>query len=198
MSREASTHHADGSSEGTALPPGAERVEQATGLEWSAIAAAFDEAGGESAGHTELARAIEPLLTGRVDNPGWWAQGATVAYEKSIGRRVAGQSSAGDFQVAASRTLAGERGELRSRTAAEVVAAGQIAGLSVGQDSRESDTLKRLYWRTGLGEGAKLEVAIEAKKDGKCLVTLTATRLVDDAQREAVRADLKVVLAALG
>lgn len=129
MSREASTHHADGSSESTALPPGAERVEQATGLEWSAITA--------------------------------------------------------------SRTLAGERGELRSRTAAEVVAAGQVAGLSVGQDGRESNTPERLYWRTRLGEGVKLEVAIEAKKDGKCLVTLTAERLVDDAQREAVRADLR-------
>lgn len=194
---EASTDGTAASPESSALPPGADRIEQATGLEWSAITDAFRAAGGESASHTDLARAIEPLLTGHVDNPGWWAQGATVAYEKSIGRRVAGQSSAGDFQVAASRTLAGEPGELRSRTAAEVVAAGRVAGLPVGPGSRESDTPKRLYWRTGLGEAAKLEVAIEAKKDGKCLVTVTATGLVDEAQREAVRADLKAVLAAL-
>lgn len=193
---EASTHRT-AEPETSPLPPEAERIEKATGLEWSTIAAAFDEAGGESAGHADLAGAIEPLLSGRVDNPAWWAQGATVAYEKTIGRRVAGQSSAGDFQVAASRTLAGEPGELRSRTAAEVVAAGQIAGLPVEQGSRESDTPKRLYWRTGLDGGAKLEVAIEPKKDGKCLVTVTATKLVDATQREAVRADLKAVLAAL-
>lgn len=184
----------------TPLPPGAARVEQATGLEWSTIAAAFDAAGGASASHTELARAIEPLLTGHVENPRWWAQGATVAYEKAIGRRVEGQSSAGDFQVAVSRTLAGEPGELRSRTAAEVVAAEQIAGLSVGPAGRESDTPTRLYWRTGLLKGggpvdATLEVAIEAKTAGRCRVTVTATKLVDDAQREAVRADLKAVLA---
>ena len=87
-------------------------IERATGLSWSTIAAAFDDAGGASLTHAELARSVEPLFAGRVENSGWWAQGATVAYEQSIGRRVAGQSSEGDFQVAASRTLPGAAEEL--------------------------------------------------------------------------------------
>lgn len=172
-------------------------IERATGLSWSTIAAAFDDAGGASLTHAELARSVEPLFAGRVENSGWWAQGATVAYEQSIGRRVAGQSSEGDFQVAASRTLPGAAEELRSRAVAEVVAADRIAGLTVDSSGRKSDTAKRLYWRTGLGAGAKLAVSVEPKAIDRCLVTLTATKLASQDQREAARADLKAVVAAL-
>lgn len=182
----------------TASPDGAAPIERATGLGWPTIAAAFDDAGGASLTHAELARSIEPLFTDRVENAGWWAQGATVVYEQSIGRRVAGQSSAGDFQVAASRTLSGAAGELRSRAVAEALAADRLAGLLVDPEGRESDTPKRLYWRTGLGEGAKLAVSVEPKADDRCLVTLTATGLETQEQREEVRAALKAVVAALG
>ncbi|MEJ6548495.1 hypothetical protein PQI66_02930 [Corynebacterium sp. USCH3] len=82
------------------------RVVQATGVAWDSMVRAFEAAGGATSSHTDLAAAVHPLMVGSgVDNPGWWGQGATVAYEKQIGRRATGQSSAGDFQVAASRTL---------------------------------------------------------------------------------------------
>ncbi|SMY10555.1 hypothetical protein [Brevibacterium jeotgali] len=181
----------------TDSPAGAAAIERATGLDWAAIAAAFDEAGGTSLSHAQLARAIEPLFTGRVENPGWWAQGATVAYEQAIGRRVSGQSSTGDFQVSASRTLPGAAEDLRTRSAAEVVAAGRIAGLAVEPGGRESDTPKRLYWRTGLEAGAKLEVSVEPKEGDRCLVTLTATKLSSQEQRDAARADLRTAAARL-
>lgn len=183
---------------GAEPPAGAAAIERATGLDWAAIAAAFDEAGGSGLSHAQLASAIQPLLSGRVENPGWWAQGATVAYEQAIGRRVSGQSSAGDFQVAASRTLTGAADELRTRAAAEVVAAGRIAGLAVEPGGRESDTPKRLYWRTELEAGARLEVSVEPKGGDRCLVTLTATKLASQEQREAARADLRAAAARLG
>ncbi|MGO1397719.1 MAG: hypothetical protein ACTHVY_04955 [Brevibacterium yomogidense] len=182
----------------TGSPDGAAPIERATGLDWPTIAAAFNDAGGAALTHAELARTVEPLFTDRVDNAGWWAQGATVVYEQSIGRRVAGQSSAGDFQVAASRTLPGAGGELRARAVAEVLAAEHLAGLSVGSGGRESDTPKRLYWRTGLGGGAKLAVSVEPKADDRCLVTLTATGLDSQEQREEVRTALRAVVGALG
>lgn len=185
-----------------ASPEGAAPIERATGLSWPTIAAAFDDAGGATLTHAELARSVEPLFTDRVENAGWWAQGATVVYEQSIGRRVAGQSSAGDFQVAASRTLPGAAGELRSRAVAEALAADRLAGLLVEPEGRETDTPKRLYWRTGLdggasGVSARLAVSVEPKADDRCLVTLTATGLSSQEQREDVRAALKAVVAAL-
>ena len=183
---------------GVAPPAAVASIERATGLDWRTIAAAFDNAGGASLTHAELARSVEPLLTDRVENAGWWAQSATVVYEQSIGRRLAGQSSAGDFQVAASRTLPGDAGELRSRAVAEVLAADRPAGLPVDPRGRGSDTPKRLYWRTGLGRRAKLAVSVESKVDDRCLVTLTATGLDSQEQREEVRAALKAVVAALG
>lgn len=199
---DAAPHRSAGSTPGrptpyVASPAGAAPIERATGLDWPTIAAAFEDAGGASLTHAELARSVEPLFADRVENSGWWAQGATVAYEQSIGRRVAGQSSAGDFQVAASRTLSGEAGELRSRAVAEALAAYRLAGLPVDPGGRESDTPKRLYWRTGLGGGAKLAVSVESKADDRCLVTLAVTGLNSQEQRDDVRAALKTALAAL-
>jgi hypothetical protein len=165
---------------------GIRRIEEASGLAW-----------------TQLARAIVPVLDGRVDNPGWWAQGATVEYERTIGRRVEGQSSAGDFQVAASRTLTGTAADLRDRAGALLQTAGAVAGIAVGAEPRTSETPKRHYWRSALGEAAKLEAAVEAapqKGDGgetRVRVTLTASGLADQEQRDAARADLRAVLADL-
>lgn len=180
------------------------RIEEASGLAWAELVAVFEGAGGADAGHAELARAIVPLLDGRVDNPGWWGQGATIEYEKAIGRRVEGQSSAGDFQVAASRTLDGTAADVRDRAGSLLQAAGTVAGMAVGAEPRASETPKRHYWRSTLGEGAKLEAAVEAaaQKDGaadtRVRVTLTASGLADQEQRDSARADLKAVLADLG
>lgn len=109
--------------------------------------------------------------------------------------------------VAASRTLVWDAGELRDRAGAALVAAGVVAGMPVGADARTSETPKRHYWRSGLGDAAKLEVAIEAaaarKSTGsgespRARVTLTARGLADQDQRDAARSDLKTVLADLG
>ena len=183
---------------------GIRRIEEASGLAWAEFVAAFQTVGGPEAGHADLARAILPVLDGRVDNPGWWAQGATVEYEKTIGRRVEGQSSAGDFQIAASRTVAGTAANLRDRAGALLQVAGTVAGMAVGTQPRTSETPKRHYWRSALGEAAKLEAAVEAASqspdgaDPRVKVTLTATGLANQEQRDAARADLKAVLADLG
>lgn len=190
--------------QGRATTASIRRIEEASGLAWTEFVAAFEAAGGTDADHTQLARAIVPVLDGRVDNPGWWAQGATVEYERTIGRRVEGQSSAGDFQVAASRTLTGTAADLRDRAGALLQTAGAVAGMSVGTEPRTSETPKRHYWRSALGEAAKLEAAVEAaaqKGDGaqtRVRVTLTASGLADQEQRDAARADLKAVLEDLG
>lgn len=178
------------------------RLEEGTGLRWDRILAEFENAGGRSLSHAELAAAVHPLVvqTG-VDNPDWWGQGATIAYEKHIGRRVTGQSSAGDFQVAASRTVdAGDTGDvvpdLRDHVADAVAASDDIRPVG---EPRVSDTPKRSYWRSSLDDGTSFEIAVapKAKAPERVLVTLTVAGMESAEQRETVRAGLKRILAAL-
>ncbi|MGJ0182473.1 hypothetical protein [Corynebacterium glyciniphilum] len=124
-----------------------------------------------------------------------------MAYEKQIGRRVTGQSSAGDFQVAASRTVdAGAEvpeGEaapavVRDKVGARIVADGP---LRLRGEPRVSDTPKRSYWRCSLEDGTSLEVAVAPKDQTRVTVTLTVSGMASAEQRETMRAVLKEILA---
>ena len=84
-------------------------IEKALGEPWADTRARLEAAGGASASHKELADALYPQFDGRVDNHGWWVQGAVVAYEQEIGRLVPGQRADGTFDVAVSRTIPGNR-----------------------------------------------------------------------------------------
>lgn len=178
------------------------RVVQATGVAWDIMVRAFETAGGAESPHAELAAAVHPLMVDSgVDNPGWWGQGATVAYEKQIGRRITGQSSAGDFQVAASRTVdvgsegpAGDDGPavVRDRVGARIVADELVL---LRGEPRVSDTPKRSYWRCSLEDGTSLEVAVAPKNETRVTVTLTVSGMVSAEQRETMRAVLKEILA---
>jgi hypothetical protein len=186
-------------STGPSTPDNADaaRVVAATGLDWDRIVGAFEAAGGAEASHTDLAAAVHPLIVGSgVGNPGWWGQGATVAYEKQIGRRVTGQSGAGDFQVSATRTVRATtgRGELRDAAGAAVTASGSV---TVVDQPRVSDTPKRSYWRCSLDGGPALQVAVEPKDTGRFTVTLTVTGMSTAAHREAMRPVLKEILSDL-
>lgn len=182
------------------------RIERGTGLSWSRVVACFEDAGGKAVNHGDLAAAVHGLMqeTG-VENPGWWAQGATVAYEKQIGRRVVGQSSTGDFQVAASRTVdVGDRGGKAGVRDAAAVVVSRSERCDVVGDPRISDTPKRSYWRCGLSDGTSLEIAVAGAPSGgsgggtpRAAVTLTVTRMNSADQREAVRKDLKAILSEL-
>jgi hypothetical protein len=184
---------------GPATPDNADaaRVVAATGLDWARIVAGFEAAGGAEASHTDLAAAVHPLMVGSgVENPGWWGQGATVAYEKQIGRRVTGQSGRGDFQVSASRTVqtSATGTSLRDAAGAAVTASGSV---TVVDEPRVSDTPKRSYWRCSLDGGPALQVAVEPKGTGRFTVTLTVTGMSSAGQREEMRPVLKEILAAL-
>ncbi|MBU5900220.1 hypothetical protein JVW24_24175, partial [Vibrio cholerae O1] len=74
-----------------------------------------------------------------------WVQGAVVAYEQEIGRRVPGQRADGTFDVAVSRTVTGERGDVIDRVASLVD--GELGGVALDGDPRVSTTPKRSYWR---------------------------------------------------
>lgn len=183
------------------------RVERGAGVGWHRIVTVFEDAGGARLSHAELAAAVHPLMVGQgLDNPGWWGQGATVAYEKQIGRRATGQSSGGDFQVAASRTLEvaavvtdGDAGVCGVRDVVGALVSGEGTSLRPVGEPRVSDTPKRSYWRSALDDGTSFEVAV-APKDAaarRVVVTLTVTGMASAGQREDVRSVLKEVLASV-
>lgn len=166
-----------------------ESIERALGEPWSTTRQRLEKAGGKDASHKELADALYPQFDGVVDNHGWWVQGAVVAYEQEIGRRVPGQRADGTFDVAVSRTVNGERGDVIDRVAALVD--GELGGVALDGDPRVSTTPKRSYWRANLVDGTKVEAAAEPKDDDRTLLALTASKLPSAEVLEQWRAELK-------
>lgn len=74
---------------------------EATGKGWSGWFALLDAWGATGRGHTEIAR----HLVEAEGVSGWHAQSITVGYEQERGLREVGQSSSGDWQASASRTV---------------------------------------------------------------------------------------------
>ncbi|MGH8791958.1 MAG: hypothetical protein ACRDXX_04845 [Stackebrandtia sp.] len=74
---------------------------KATGRGWREWFAILDDWGAAERGHTAVAR----WLVEEHSISGWWAQSVTVEYERARGLRVRGQTSSGDFQASASKTV---------------------------------------------------------------------------------------------
>ena len=171
-------------------------IETALGEPWSTIRARLEAAGGASASHKELAEALGPQFDGIVDRHEGWVQGAVVAYEQEIGRRVPGQRADGTFDVAVSRTLTGDRDEVIAGFA-ELIddrppqGLSPDAGVELTDRPRRSRTQKRSFWRAGLEDGTRFEAAAEAKPADRTLLVLTVSRLPDAAAVEEWRAHLK-------
>lgn len=166
-----------------------ESIERALGEPWAQTRQRLEKAGGTDASHKELADALYPQFDGVVANHGWWVQGAVVAYEQEIGRRVPGQRADGTFDVAVSRTVPGERGEVIDRLAALVD--GSLGGVDLDGQPRLSTTPKRSFWRANLVDGTKIEAAAEPKDDGRTVLALTASKLPSAEALEERRAQLK-------
>jgi hypothetical protein len=169
-----------------------ESIEKAFGEPWATTRKRLEEAGGASASHKELADALYPQFEGVIDKHGWWVQGAVVAYEQEIGRRVPGQRADGTFDVAVSRTIAGQRSDLVVALASHVD--GAFNGVALKGDPRTSETAKRAFWRANLEDGTTIEIAAETKSEDKSLVVITASKLPSPEALEDWRAFLKEFL----
>jgi hypothetical protein len=141
--------------------PHAARLEKGTGTPLETWVRRLDGAGARELDHTAIAR----LLTEEWEVDGWWAQGVTIAYEQLIGRRVAGQSSTGDFAASASRTVDGAPGEVRDRWDA-LMTAQRRERLGLEEPSL-SDTATWSYWRAAVSDGSRVAVSITAKDPGR-------------------------------
>ena len=96
--------------------------------DWFAI---LDGHGGRELPHRDIAR----LLQDEYDVPGRWSQNVAVEYEKHIGRRETGQTQAGDYEAAVTRTLPGDMDAALSRW---------VEGLPKGRPRRRSTVSRSL------------------------------------------------------
>ncbi|MDN5587179.1 MAG: hypothetical protein L0G69_11530 [Brevibacterium sp.] len=170
-----------------------EAIEKALGEPWADTRARLEAAGGASVSHKELADALYPQFDGVVEKHGWWVQGAVVAYEQEIGRRVPGQRADGTFDVAVSRTVPGQRDDIITRFAF-FIDEGALAGVALDGEARTSKTAKRSFWRADLEDGTKVEAAAEPKDDNRTLLVLTVSKLPSAERLEEWRSDLKELL----
>lgn len=169
--------------------PHAPRIESGTGTALATWVQRIDDAGGRELDHTAIAR----LLPQRWEISEWWAQGVTVAYEQVIGRRVVGQSCAGDFAASASRTLPGDPDALRSRWDAFMSAA-RREELGLEQPSLSATPTWR-YWRAAVSDGSRLSVNITAKDEGRSTLGIEHKGLETAEAREVWKTAWKTTLA---
>lgn len=78
-----------------------EAVQKATGHDWAEWISLLDKAGAKKWNHKEIVAYLKE--THKLS--AWWQQTVTVAYEKSKGRRVVGQTADTGFQVGVQRAF---------------------------------------------------------------------------------------------
>lgn len=175
-------------------PASVEGFAKNTGRDWAGWLEFLASIGAKDLPHKEIAARI--AATGEAS--GWWAQSITVAYEQHIGRRAPGQRGDGAFEVAVSKTLAGN---MDAALAAWQKLAGRRAefdGVAVAGAPETSATEKWRYWRCSLEDGTKLNVTVTDKAPGKAGLTVTHEKLASAEDKEHWRAFWKTELSALG
>ncbi|MGH2960052.1 MAG: SRPBCC family protein [Solirubrobacterales bacterium] len=178
------------------MAPSDEAVKQATGQDWSQWFAYLREKGAMEMDH----KAIVQLLStdGGVDS-GWWQQGITVEFEKSIGRRELGRTSDGGFQVGVRQTF-----PVDPETASKLMTSPDAAAIWLGVDQlpaevgdtvtdadghryelrskREGERVRLRRTDAETGDTSTVQIALEENKTGTS-VTFHHEGLADAGER---------------
>lgn len=170
--------------------PALERASNVTWADWLEL---FAGANAASLSHAEIAAIALTRMPTALENPEWWAQMATIAFEQHAGIRRPGQSADGTYRVSASRTITGDRDTAIERWA-ELALDTNFLGAE-RSEPRRSRTDKRTFWRSNLTGLGKLEVAAAAKDETKIIVTISHEGLPAESDVERWRAFWKEQLA---
>lgn len=157
-------------------------LEKGTGITWENWLKLLEPHRQEN--HTRLAEAAYEIILaqGKSDNPAWWAQGAAVAYEQHIGRRLPGQQCDGRFSVSVSKTLALSPEEMLAKWRALADHLVSHREVALSRPPQVSRTEKWLYWRCGLEDGSNVSVNIQAKPGGKAGLGVNHDRIMSQAE----------------
>ncbi|MCC6802073.1 MAG: hypothetical protein IT319_04235 [Anaerolineae bacterium] len=149
--------------------PRVKPIERATNRSWDEWLSFMDGIDARSLNHHEIATKVLEELDGRIENPGWWAQAVSVAYEQEIGRRIPGQRPDGTFQTSVSKATRLGMQALMDKWA-EFAAQDQAVLDWIAGEVRVSGTENRITWRTKSPDGSSIVVISEPKKDGSASI----------------------------
>jgi hypothetical protein len=162
-------------------------IEKSTGILWPEWISFMDSINAENLRHPEIAKKVKEHIGDMVDNPAWWAQAVTVAYEQYTGRRLPGQTADGLFQCSISKSTSLSMiklMELWTEFAAKDI---EVVMFIVGE-IRKSGTEKRLYWRTKSVDAISITVTSEPKSNGTASLVVALTGAKTTAQRDHEKA----------
>ena len=171
-------------------------VERESGMPWAAWLDVFEAAGARELNHSEIARVAHAAMPAHVENPDWWAQAATIAFEQHAGLRVPGQSIDGTFRLGASRTVERDRDDAVAEWIRRYAAAATHLGHDAGAP-RESRTAQRTFYRFNLDGAGRVEIAASDKGSGRSSIAVSQEGLPDGERIEEWRAYWKSLLGAL-
>ena len=155
------------------------RIRERTGRGWEEWFDLLDSWGGESMGHTDLARRVAEFLG--IDILAWNTQSIVSSFERSRGMRAVGQRVGRDgFVASASKTMAASA----ERVFAAVVDPSLRAGWLPGVELSERTVTKPKSVRFDVGDGTtRLLITVEAKGPSKSTVVVEHSRLADGDER---------------
>jgi uncharacterized protein YndB with AHSA1/START domain len=144
----------------------------ATGKGWAGWFALLDAWGATERGHTEIAR----HLVEAEGVSGWHAQSITVGYEQERGMRAVGQSSTGDWQVSASRTVNAPAARCTAAFADEELRRRWLPEGELEVRTHRPGTSVTADWDGGT---SRIEVYLTPQGDAKTRIGLGHTKLPD-------------------
>jgi hypothetical protein len=172
--------------------------EKVTHRGWPEWVALMDGMGGRELAHPDIVPLVQNELAHlALKNPGWWAQGITIAYEQSIGRRIPGQQGDGTFAASASKTIPGTMDAALTAWIALVDGRTSFNGCAVTDEPTTSATAKWRYWRCGLEDDSRINVTVNESGPGKCRVAVQHSLLVSPEAAAESKAYWKAQLAGL-
>jgi hypothetical protein len=167
---------------------GSDAVQKATGRTWPEWIAFLDGLDAIKLPHKEIAA----LLHEKHNIPGWWCQMVTVGYEQAKGRRIVGQTCAGDFSANGAKTLPISADAAHAWFADDRKRARWLDGKTVLRTANAPKSA-----RLGFPDGTIAGVFIMAKGDVKCSVGISHDKLSSLKIAEGYKAFWKTALARL-
>lgn len=182
-----------------ATNPRIKPVERATGRSWDEWLRFMEAIGARDLDHRSIALKVYEELDGTIEQPGWWTQSVTVAYEQHIGRRIPGQRSDGTFQLSVSRSTPRGMAELMAAWRTFAADDEAVQGIVVAGEPKVSGTDRRITWRTKARDGSSVVVTSEPKRNGTASLVVNQMGLasleLNDAARETWAAVVERFLA---
>lgn len=169
-------------------------LEKGTGITWTEWLNYLEGIGAKNLPHKYIALQVQNKLRASLDNPGWWAQSVTVAYEQHIGRRKPGQRNDGTYEASVSKTVNTSLDDIFQKWLNKSANQKEFAGIAIAAPATTTSTDKRRHWSVNLTDGSRINADTDNYAAGKTRIAVTHARLGSQADVGRWRAYWRDVL----